>query len=157
MPTPRADRYKSGSSGNAGSGSSGSGGFAGSSVGGASRGAETGRNAPTPPPGRKLKPGEKTTLYTDSLLKKKNFGPGNDEYAEEQKKKKTPFFVSFAHSMGRTFSGFGRGATFSPDMADAISFLGWDVSAEEYYAAYKSIFLVGVVLGCSRTTTQRSP
>jgi hypothetical protein len=55
--------------------------------------------------------------------------------------------VSFTHGFGRAFSGLGKGAQFAPEMADAISFLGWDVTAEEYYAAYKSIFLVGVVLG----------
>ncbi len=155
MPTPRADRYKrgstpSGSDGSRFSAASGNspGGYAGSGVGGASRqggGTGYGKNAPTPP--RKLKPGEKISLYTDSLLKKKPGAAEASAAAAEREKKKKPFFVSFSHSMGKAFSGFGRGARYTPDMADAISFLEWDVTAEEYYAAYKSIFLLGVVLG----------
>ncbi|MEM0475440.1 MAG: hypothetical protein QW343_01470 [Candidatus Norongarragalinales archaeon] len=84
---------------------------------------------------------QKTSLYSESLLKKRVGA------RIEVKKPPTPFFVSISHSLGKAFPGLGRGARFTPEMSDALSFLGWDVSAEEYYAAYKAIFLVGVVLG----------
>lgn len=124
MPTPRADREKYG--------------------GGSKFSAAAG--APSPP--GKATRGEQapSSLYKDSLLKTKA-GARAAAAAKAAAKPRIPFFVSFAHSAGKAFSGFGKGAKFAPEMADAISFLGWDVSAEEYYAAYKSIFFVGVVLG----------
>ncbi len=126
MPTPRADRENAANAPKR---------F--SAAGGASPGAPV-------PPGKKRAGAAPSSLYADSLLKKRA-GSGAKQAGKE--KAKAPFFVSFSHGMGRAFSGFGKGAQFSPEMGDAISFLGWDVSAEEYYAAYKAIFLVGIVFG----------
>ncbi|MFH0974126.1 MAG: type II secretion system F family protein, partial [Candidatus Micrarchaeota archaeon] len=128
MPTPRADREKY---------SQGKSKFSAVTGAGDTKGTSSGRKPPAP-----------SSLYKDSLLKKR---AGDKTVAaaeaEAREKARKPFFVSFTKSFSRMFPGMGRGTAFTPEMADAISFLGWDITAEEYYAAYKSIFLVGVILG----------
>ncbi|NYZ78042.1 type II secretion system F family protein, partial [Candidatus Micrarchaeota archaeon] len=80
-----------------------------------------------------------SSLYSEKL--------GKAILAEESEKPKVSFFVKFTKSMGRTFRGFGKGSKFNEQQSDAFAFLGWEISAEEFYATYKALFIFGVLIG----------
>ncbi len=73
--------------------------------------------------------------------------PGKVLLVEEAEKPRIPFFVKLTKSVGRAFRGFGKGSKFSEAQADAFAFLGWEVTAEEFYATYKTLFVFGLLLG----------
>ncbi|MCX6767542.1 MAG: hypothetical protein NTY90_02310 [Candidatus Micrarchaeota archaeon] len=60
---------------------------------------------------------------------------------------KIPVFVRLTHSIGKAFKGLGKGAKFTPAQADAIGFMGYPITPEEFYATYKAIFMLGIVFG----------
>src|SRR3989344_1109993 len=62
-------------------------------------------------------------------------------------KKPVPFFVRFCRNIYKMIPSLGRGAKFEKKFAEAISFLGWDLKAEELSAASKIVLLGSVVLG----------
>jgi hypothetical protein len=57
-----------------------------------------------------------------------------------------PDFVIFCKQMHHQFRGLGKGAVFSEQHKDAVNFLGWKLSAEEFYAAIKGMFLYGMII-----------
>lgn len=89
---------------------------------------------------------EKKGLYTDfeeALRREKRRADKQEE------KPKVPLFIRVTHFLARNFRSFGKGAKYSDEQAQAIAFLGWDVSAEDFYAAYKSLFMVGLIAGAA--------
>ncbi|MFH0923065.1 MAG: type II secretion system F family protein [Candidatus Micrarchaeota archaeon] len=68
----------------------------------------------------------------------------------EQKKKtveKPPFFVGITRSLAKVMPSFGKNKKFTSEQQDAFNFLGWDVTAEQFYAAYQVIFVFGLAIG----------
>ncbi|PIT85475.1 hypothetical protein COU36_03020 [Candidatus Micrarchaeota archaeon CG10_big_fil_rev_8_21_14_0_10_59_7] len=68
-------------------------------------------------------------------------------YEEKKEKRGPPRFVKVTYSLAKIFKSFGRGAKFTPEQADMFGFLGWDVTAEQFYAAYKGLFMGGIAIG----------
>ncbi|MFH0836256.1 MAG: hypothetical protein V1834_03775, partial [Candidatus Micrarchaeota archaeon] len=66
---------------------------------------------------------------------------------EEKKEKKIPFFISLTHSLGSSFKSLGRNAKFNEDQEQNFAFLGWEITAEEFYASYKALFMFGLLAG----------
>ncbi|MBI4360566.1 hypothetical protein HY572_02210 [Candidatus Micrarchaeota archaeon] len=58
-----------------------------------------------------------------------------------------PGFVTFTKRFAKLFRSSGRGAKFTDDEAEAFAFLGYDVSAEEYYAVARGIQSTGMLVG----------
>lgn len=71
------------------------------------------------------------------------------QYYEPEKKVvvRPPLFVRVTKRLSRMFPSLGKGAKFDARQEEAFGFLGYDVSAEEFYAAYKAIFFFGLMLG----------
>jgi len=70
--------------------------------------------------------------------------------AVEQKKKvveQKPFFIRTTHSLAKIMPSLGRNKKFTSEQQDAFAFLGWDVTAEQFYAAYQTIFIFGLAFG----------
>lgn len=90
------------------------------------------------------KPGKAKGLYTDfeEALRRERKAE-----AKEKKEEKPPLFLRVTRFMHKNFKSFGKGAKFSDEQAQEFAFMGWDVSAEEFYAAYKSLFMVGLACG----------
>ncbi|NUN11411.1 type II secretion system F family protein [Candidatus Micrarchaeota archaeon] len=61
---------------------------------------------------------------------------------EEEEKKKKPGFVSFTRSLGKSFSSYGKNAVFTKEEKEAVSFLGWDLTAPELKSAYYGIIII---------------
>jgi len=103
--------------------------------------AERREKTPAREPSRGEEPRGKgfASLYAERL--------GKPFLEERVEKPKISFFVKFTKSVGRSFRGFGKGSKFSEAQAEAFSFLGWDVTAEEFYATYKALFVFGLLLG----------
>ncbi len=60
-----------------------------------------------------------------------------------------PFFVAATRALykqGKRF-GFGKNAKFAPDQQENLEFLNYEISAEEFYGAYFSLALFGVLAG----------
>ncbi|MFH0834948.1 MAG: hypothetical protein V1881_01250 [Candidatus Micrarchaeota archaeon] len=68
-------------------------------------------------------------------------------YEEKKEKQGPPRFVTVTYTLAKTFKSFGKGAKFTPEQADMFGFLGWDVTAEQFYAAYKGLFMGGIAIG----------
>ena len=79
------------------------------------------------------------TLYRPEMFARKR--PGKKE------EKKEPLFLSVTRWGGRAFRGMGKGAKYSPEQEDSLNFLDWQVSAEDYYATFKGLFLYGTIAG----------
>jgi hypothetical protein len=58
---------------------------------------------------------------------------------------KDPEFVIFCKKMHKQFPGLGRGAVYAENYKEAIDFLGWKLSAEEFMSAIKGIAIVGAI------------
>lgn len=78
-------------------------------------------------------------LYYEELYKPKE--------AMEEGRPSVPAFVRLTKSFGKLFKGLGKGAYFTPQQQEAVSFLGYDISPEEFHATYKGIFISGILLG----------
>ncbi|MFH1256096.1 MAG: type II secretion system F family protein [Candidatus Diapherotrites archaeon] len=89
-------------------------------------------------------------LYKEIKVSREEF---EDEGEGELKKKKIPGFVSFCKSIHKSFS-LGKGASFSEEIKNAVEFLDWPLTADEYsstvkFVLYSSIFgaiILGVIL-----------
>ncbi len=69
------------------------------------------------------------------------------EKVEKKPGPKIPLFVRITQWGGKAFKSLGKGAKFTPAQADAIGFMGYPITAEEYYATYKALFMFGTVFG----------
>jgi len=58
---------------------------------------------------------------------------------------KNPEFVLFCKKMYKQFPGLGKGSVFTEEHKEAVQFLGWRLSAEEFMAAIKGISMVGII------------
>lgn len=56
-------------------------------------------------------------------------------------------FEKISKYFGRNFSSLGKGAKFTEDQKEAMDFVGYDVTPQEYYAAYKALFVFGLLAG----------
>ncbi|VVB67514.1 Uncharacterised protein [Candidatus Norongarragalina meridionalis] len=68
-------------------------------------------------------------------------------YEEKKESFAPPAFVNITYSLAKIFKSFGKGAKFTQDQEDAIGFLGWNITAEQFYAAYKGLFMGGIAVG----------
>lgn len=82
----------------------------------------------------------------------KNEGPGRLYENVEQQGKEPPkkrvqplLFLRLTKSFSKIAPSFGKGAKFTEDQQEAFSFLEWDVSPEDFRAAYFGILLSGLV------------
>jgi len=90
------------------------------------------------------KPGKAKGLYTDfeEALRRER------KVAEKEKKaERPPLFLRVTRWLYKNFKSYGKGAKFTDEEAQQFAFMGWDVTAEEFYAAYKAIFMVGIAVG----------
>ena len=60
---------------------------------------------------------------------------------------KIPLFVRFTHWAGKAFKSLGAGSKFTPAQADAIDFMAYPITADEFYAAFKALFVFGLLIG----------
>jgi hypothetical protein len=60
-------------------------------------------------------------------------------------KERDPDFVLFCKKMHAQFPGLGKGAVFTEKHKEAIDFLGWKLSAEEFMSAIKGVALIGAI------------
>ncbi len=58
---------------------------------------------------------------------------------------KEPDYVIFCKKFAKQFPGLGKGAIYSEQHNEAIQFLGWRLSAEEFMSAVKGVFVVGII------------
>jgi hypothetical protein len=54
-------------------------------------------------------------------------------------------FVIFCKKFARQYPGLGKGAVYSEQYKEAIQFLGWRLTAEEFMSAVKGMFVTGIV------------
>ncbi|MFA6320040.1 MAG: hypothetical protein WCX66_03890 [archaeon] len=54
-------------------------------------------------------------------------------------------FVIFCKKFARQYPGLGRGAVYSEQHKEAVLFLGWRLTAEEFMSAVKGIFVTGII------------
>jgi len=54
-------------------------------------------------------------------------------------------FVIFCKKFAKQFPGLGKGAVYSEKHNDAIQFLGWRLTAEEFMCAVKGVFVSGII------------
>ena len=72
------------------------------------------------------------------------------EISSEEKaleKKKLPMFVSFCKWALKAFPSFGKKASFTQRYREAVEFLNWPLTAEEFSAASKLVLFSSVLLG----------
>ncbi|PIO06264.1 hypothetical protein COT29_01850 [Candidatus Micrarchaeota archaeon CG08_land_8_20_14_0_20_59_11] len=69
------------------------------------------------------------------------------KYEEKRERIGPPAFVNITYALAKTFKSFGKGAKFTPEQADMFGFLGWDITAEQFYAVYKGLFMGGIAIG----------
>src|SRR3989338_4795810 len=101
---------------------------------------------PNPNALRDMTPGQ---MYREIKVSMPEFEAGETALVRE---KQVPF-VLFCKRMHALAPGLGRGAVLQPVYKEAIEFLGWKLSAEEFTAAikvslYASLF-VGLILGAA--------
>jgi hypothetical protein len=60
-------------------------------------------------------------------------------------KERDPDFVLFCKQMHARFPGLGKGAVFTQKHREAIDFLGWKLSAEEFMSAIKGVAIMGAI------------
>ncbi|MGI6589535.1 MAG: hypothetical protein ACOX1V_02620 [Candidatus Iainarchaeum sp.] len=54
-------------------------------------------------------------------------------------------FVIFCKKLARQYPGLGKGAVYSEQHKEAVQFLGWRLTAEEFMSAVKGIFVSGLI------------
>ena len=54
-------------------------------------------------------------------------------------------FVIFCKKMNKQFPGIGKGAVFTEKHDDAVKFLGWRLTAQEFMAGIKGTFILGLI------------
>lgn len=72
------------------------------------------------------------------------------EFESEEKaivKQKLPAFVSFCKGVHKAFPSFGKGASFTPKYREAIEFLNWSLTAEEFASASKFVLFASAIIG----------
>ncbi len=87
---------------------------------------------------REITPGE---LYRKIPISRKDFEAGETKLI----KKRIPGFVRFCKSVHKRFSSLGRGGKFTEENKDAVEFLGWDLTAEEFAAASKFVLIASII------------
>ncbi|MFH1750977.1 MAG: hypothetical protein ABH863_04830, partial [Candidatus Micrarchaeota archaeon] len=70
-----------------------------------------------------------------------------DAQIEEKVKDQYKTFKSTTHSLGKMFASYGKGQKFTPEQEEIFGFLDWDITAEEYFAASRGSFMLGIVVG----------
>lgn len=60
---------------------------------------------------------------------------------------KEHWFVRFCRDMFKRFPGMGKGGKFTPEYNEAVTFLGWNLRAEEFSAAVKGTMLLTILIG----------
>lgn len=60
---------------------------------------------------------------------------------------KEHWFIRFCRDMHKRFPGLGKGGTFTADYQESITFLGWNLRAEEFSAAVKGTMLLTILGG----------
>lgn len=88
------------------------------------------------PPAKKKEP-KAESLYSQPYI---------DLEEDKYKPPPIPGFVTFTKRFAKLFKSSGRGAKFNEEEADAFAFLGYDVSAEEYYAVARGIQSTGMLI-----------
>jgi len=90
---------------------------------------------------RPEKPGRPQSLYSQGAAAYSDF----DDVSKGPPP--TPGFVKTTQSLAKMFKSYGKNGKFTDEEADAFAFLGWDVTAEQYCAAYKGIQGTGMWIG----------
>ncbi|MFA5246450.1 MAG: hypothetical protein WC408_00990 [Candidatus Micrarchaeia archaeon] len=71
------------------------------------------------------------------------------QQSSQQKKdnpQATPLFVKITQWGGKQFSGLAKGTTFSLDESDVFTFMGFNVSSDEYKSTYYGIMVYGLII-----------
>ncbi|MBI5226294.1 hypothetical protein HY994_03580 [Candidatus Micrarchaeota archaeon] len=96
---------------------------------------------PRNPSGKPEKPQKAQSLYSQ----------GDSGYSDFDEVKtgppQVPAFVKTTQSYAKMFASYGKNGKFTDEEADAFAFLGWDVTPEQFCAAYKGIRTVGLMIG----------
>lgn len=87
------------------------------------------------------KPGKPQGLYSQAAAGYEGF----DETTRGPPQ--VPGFVKTTHNLAKSFASYGKGGKFTDEEADAIAFLGWDITPEQFCAAYKGIQGTGMWIG----------
>src|SRR3989344_8200031 len=96
-----------------------------------------------PPPSlREKTPGQ---MYREIRVSLPEFEEESDETALV--KEKPHPFVQFCRRINHLFPGLGKGAKFQPEYQQAIEFLGWKLTAEEFSGTIKLALYLGMGLG----------
>ncbi|MDO8537708.1 MAG: type II secretion system F family protein, partial [archaeon] len=72
------------------------------------------------------------------------------EFESEEKaieKQKLSGYVAFCKGIHKAFPSFGKGAVFTPKYREAVEFLNWPLSAEEYAATSKFVLFASAIIG----------
>ncbi len=87
----------------------------------------------------KHKPGD---IYKSISVDARDFSKDSEKLFQ----KKNHPYVSFSKKIYNKFPGLGTNAKYSSNFEKAVDFLNWDLSAEEYTAANKFVFIASVFL-----------
>lgn len=91
------------------------------------------------PPRQKKKEEKPEGLYSQKLEEV--------EEIEKAEPKGENFFVGLTRFFASKNAGYGKGARFTAEQQALFNFLGWNVTAEEFYATAKALLLYGLMLG----------
>lgn len=89
-----------------------------------------------------IKPLSPGKLYAEIKVEREAF-----KESGELEREVDPSFVRFCKSIHRRFPGLGTGARYTEEYAEAIAFLGWKLSAEEFNATVKFVTLAALLVG----------
>ncbi len=85
------------------------------------------------------KPGD---IYKSISVDSRDFTKDSEKLFQ----KKNHPYVSFSKKIYNKYSGLGANAKYSSTFEKAVDFLNWDLSAEEYTAANKFVFIVSILV-----------
>ncbi len=93
------------------------------------------------PPSKPKQKQEKGIASIDSL-----YNP-EEQAGEKPEAPRYATFKGITRSFSKTFAQYGAGQKFTPEEAEVFAFLDLEISAEEYYAASRGVFIFGMLLG----------